>query len=203
MNTGDKLRFRNIDKWKPSNGNNCVLNISKSAKIYGKLAESLTSEFKLSRQYNFNCMFGGSTGLIDASEFDLYDGIVLTNSCYYSMFLNCTSLSSAPKLPATTLAEQCYANMFEGCTSLVNAPKLPATMLAYMCYSNMFEGCTSLTTQDINLPATTLKSYCYDDMFINCGITNTKTIHVPASLASTVTASMFGDNSGVTVAYSL
>lgn len=34
------------------------------------------------------------------------------------MFVNCTSLTSALELPATTLASQCYAYMFQNCTSL-------------------------------------------------------------------------------------
>ena len=60
------------------------------------------------------------------------------------MFNNCTSLTGAPQLPATTLALGCYGSMFHNCTSLTTAPELPATSLAYMCYYNMFNGCTSL-----------------------------------------------------------
>ena len=33
-------------------------------------------------------------------------------------FSNCTSLTTAPELPATTLANNCYSKMFSGCTSL-------------------------------------------------------------------------------------
>ena len=58
----------------------------------------------------------------------------LTNYCYYGLFYNCTSLTTAPELPATTLAESCYSNMFSGCTSLTSAPVLPATTLAGRCY---------------------------------------------------------------------
>ena len=39
---------------------------------------------------------------------------------YYYMFQNCTSLTSAPALPATTLANYCYASMFKGCTQFSN-----------------------------------------------------------------------------------
>jgi len=56
----------------------------------------------------------------------------------------CTSLSTAPELPATTLAPSCYDYMFEGCTSLTVAPELPATSLALLCYDGMFSGCTKL-----------------------------------------------------------
>ena len=34
--------------------------------------------------------------------------------------------------------------MFEGCTSLTTAPELPATTLADSCYSYMFYNCTNL-----------------------------------------------------------
>ena len=34
------------------------------------------------------------------------------------MFNSCTSLTTAPELPATTLVTSCYQNMFDGCTSL-------------------------------------------------------------------------------------
>ena len=64
--------------------------------------------------------------------------------CYYYMFRGCKSLTTAPELPATTLADSCYRNMFEGCTSLTTAPELPATTLAGSCYRQMFQGCTGL-----------------------------------------------------------
>ena len=35
-----------------------------------------------------------------------------------SMFQNCSSLTAAPALPATTLADSCYKSMFEGCSNL-------------------------------------------------------------------------------------
>ena len=91
----------------------------------------------------------------------------MANSCYYSMFNGCTSLTTAPSLPATTLAAFCYSYMFNGCTSLTTAPSLPATTLAASCYNYMFNGCTSLTTAP-SLPATTLAPRCYYSMFNGC-----------------------------------
>ena len=35
-----------------------------------------------------------------------------------SMFSNCTRLTTAPELPATTLTGYCYNSMFYGCSSL-------------------------------------------------------------------------------------
>ena len=91
----------------------------------------------------------------------------LADNCYDRMFDRCTSLTAAPELPATTLADRCYQTMFDGCTSLTAAPVLPATTLAKNCYRQMFCGCTSLKSAPV-LPATTLADYCYGDMFIGC-----------------------------------
>ena len=91
----------------------------------------------------------------------------LADYCYYAMFYGCTNLTAAPELPATTLAYRCYNEMFWGCTNLESAPVLPATKLEKLCYGDMFYGCTSLTAAP-ELPATTLASYCYYEMFYNC-----------------------------------
>ena len=91
----------------------------------------------------------------------------MATSCYTSMFRDCTSLTAAPSLPATTLANYCYNSMFLDCTSLTAAPSLPATTLATSCYNSMFSGCTSLTAAP-SLPATTLANYCYSSMFYGC-----------------------------------
>ena len=82
------------------------------AKVYGKMADSLTPEYAASTaSYKLASFFSGSTGLKDASGLDL-DGIALADSCYASMFYGCSSLTQAPALPATTLASYCYAGMF-------------------------------------------------------------------------------------------
>jgi hypothetical protein len=83
------------------------------------------------------------------------------------MFARCTSLVTAPKLPATTLAPYCYYGMFLGCTSLTVPPELSVTTLVDSCYMSMFSGCTSLTNAP-TLPARTLVDDCYRYMFENC-----------------------------------
>ena len=60
------------------------------------------------------------------------------------MFNGCTSLTTAPQLPSTTLASSCYQSMFNGCKNLTTAPELHATTLADYCYYNMFYGCSKL-----------------------------------------------------------
>ena len=91
----------------------------------------------------------------------------LAERCYYGLFYKCAGLTTAPELPATTLAPYCYATMFSYCTGLTTAPKLPATTLADYCYSSMFAYCAGLNTAP-ELPATTLAAGCYLHMFSNC-----------------------------------
>jgi len=62
------------------------------------------------------------------------------------MFSSCTSLTTAPALPATTLADSCYSSMFYWCSALTTAPELPATTLVANCYNKMFYRCSSLNS---------------------------------------------------------
>ena len=112
----------------------------------------------------FRSLFQGCTSLTTAPALP---ATTLVNSCYNSMFYGCTGLTSAPALPATTLAKNCYNYMFNGCTGLTSAPALPATTLVDNCYNSMFRHCTSLTTAPA-LPATTLAKNCYCMMFDRC-----------------------------------
>ena len=91
----------------------------------------------------------------------------LAECSYTCMFYYCTNLTETPELPATTLTERCYTSMFSGCSSLKYAPELPATKLAKGCYSQMFYDCTSLISAP-QLPALTLAESCYSSMFERC-----------------------------------
>ena len=112
----------------------------------------------------FCSLFNGCSVLTSAPELP---ATTLADYCYRNMFYNCTSLTSAPVLPATTLAYLCYGSMFGGCKNLTSAPVLPATELAESCYDSMFSGCTNLTSAPV-LPATTLAIGCYQNMFYRC-----------------------------------
>ena len=64
----------------------------------------------------FSYLFSSCTGLIDASQLIL-PATSLTFNCYYGMFQGCTSLTTAPELPATR-GSGVYTFMFDGCTNL-------------------------------------------------------------------------------------
>ena len=128
--------------------------------------------------YCYQYMFRDCTSLTQAPALP---ATTLATGCYRSMFYGCTALTQAPALPATTLASGCYCYMFNGCTALTQAPALPATTLATGCYQSMFDGCTALT-QAPALPATTLASGCYCYMFNGC----TSLTQAPALPATTL-----------------
>lgn len=119
---------------------------------------------------------GNIENLLDYATVESGSHPTMADYCYQDMFYNCTSLTKAPALPATTLASYCYFGMFYGCTGLTQAPALPATTLADNCYNGMFANCTSIT-QAPALPATILQSGCYIGMFVGCiGLTTAPTL---------------------------
>lgn len=118
---------------------------------------------------SFSCyahMFQYCHSLIGAPELP---ATVLSDGCYVGMFYYCDSLINAPsKLPALSISQKqyCYAEMFEGCTSITTAPELPATTLAKDSYLRMFKGCTNL--RYIKCLATDISAdKCTEDWVIN------------------------------------
>ena len=99
---GTQITLANIDDWLEMRNqglqtlNNSVDNYHKFA-MTGKIAASGNIQYLLDK-----------TGeLLSAPA-----------NCYSHMFEYCTSLTTAPALPATTLANECYAYMFSNCTRL-------------------------------------------------------------------------------------
>ena len=136
---------------------------------------------------NFSYLFWKCTSLTTAPKLPAE---TLEESCYWGMFQYCSSLTAAPELPAETLANKCYVNMFLDCTSLATAPALPATTLAESCYSSMFSGCISLATAPA-LPAETLAEKCDTGMFSGCTSLTTAPALQATNLAEYCYQSMF------------
>ena len=165
-NVGDKVYVRGI-----LSANNSTSD-STNFKMSGKIAASGNCnaiwnyqdlEAPL-KQYCGRGIFSGCSALTTAPELPAK---TLADYCYQYMFSGCSALTTAPELPATTMKGSCYNYMFNNCTSLTAAPELPAKTLQTNCYQFMFFGCTSLTTAP-ELPATTMKGACYYGMFQNC-----------------------------------
>ena len=70
------------------------------------------------------------------------------------MFYGCTGLTTAPELPATTLAQGCYANMFYDCTSLNYIKAMFTTIPTNSCTYRWVSGVASSGTFVKNSAAT-------------------------------------------------
>lgn len=137
----DKLIW---NKWDEKNGVRTLV-LQPNEKVYLKnmgsgLSKNYSDFYRFSSTSYFSAG-GDITTLLTENGTD-----TLTNYCFYDLFQGCTSLTSAPKLPATTLANYCYYGLFQSCTSLTSAPSLPATTLKIGCYSSIFYGCKSLNS---------------------------------------------------------
>lgn len=137
--------------------------ISASGDVLSLISEDMSVKDLSGTNYCFLALFDSQEALVKAPN---VGATKLGEYCYNFMFYN-TSITTAPELPAITLANGCYKAMFQDCVFLTIAPKLPAISLAESCYMYMFKDCTSLTTAP-ELPATTLADNCYNGMFIDC-----------------------------------
>ena len=192
-NVGDKVYFRGDNTTvSESYRNYCQFVMSGKIAASGNIMSLLDKTCQsttISNDYCYRFMFWHCTSLATAPALP---ATTLASGCYSGMFCGCTSLITAPALPATTLISGCYDSMFNGCTSLTTAPALPATTLASSCYTGMFCGCTSLTTAPA-LPATTLANYCYQSMFEGCTSLTTAPALPATDLADYCYGNMFYD----------
>ena len=162
----------NGSTWTPYNVGD-VITINSGEKVYFK-AVGYNSRMATSpenyHKFDFIGQFEASGNVNSLLEEDEYIARTMSlenrEFCYAYLFSG-SKLTTAPELPATTLAYGCYAMMFNGCLSLTQAPVLPATTLAGFCYYCMFQGCTSLTKAP-ELPAYDLLDNCYAYMFQGC-----------------------------------
>ena len=206
LNTGGKIYFRN-DTGKFSSSNNKYISfLSSVASNVGGDIRTLSNYLDVNSEttpqsYMFYRLFYINEYIVDASNLRL-SYTTLAKSCYYSMFEGCTSLNTAPKLPATILAPNCYDSMFWGCTKLTTAPALPAITLASYCYNGMFRDCTSLTTAP-ELPVTTLTPKCYSSMFSGCTSLTTAPALPATTLVDSCYDSMFFGCTSLTTAPTL
>ena len=66
--------------------------------------------------------------------------VIPTQYCFALLFKNCTGLTTAPTLPATTLVDHCYYGMFRGCTSLNYVKCLATDISASNCTYEWLDG---------------------------------------------------------------
>ena len=167
ININCNVYFRGNNPDGISNINNYVyFSVSKSFECSGNLMTLIDGVGEVTQIPNLHGCFNYLFSECPLTTAPKLPATTLVGSCYAYMFKNCTLLKTPPALPATTLAICCYQQMFAGCTSLEEAPKLPATTLASLCYECMFS--SSAISIAPELPATQLEGGCYRSMFSNC-----------------------------------
>ena len=167
------------ENWTSWDYSTITLNDGESLYLYGDNPNGIS---KGANSYSNFTMIGsiavsGNIQTLLSKEGDI---LTVTEYWYYLMFKDCTYITTAPELPATTLAANCYNSMFEGCTGLTTAPELPATTLADGCYSYMFSDCTKL--QSVTTYVTTWNTDNTADWLYNAGTSaENPTIYCPAN----------------------
>ena len=159
-------------------------------KVYFRNKSTATTFSKSDMAYYYFSMSGSiaaSGNVMSLVDKDCKATTIPCEYCFCNLFKDCSALTSAPELPAATLAANCYKNMFSRCTGLRTTPELPATTLAASCYDNMFFRCSNLTTVPTVLPATTLAANCYNSMFYEC----TGLVTTPELPATTLAANCY------------
>jgi len=126
------------------------------------------------------------------------ESVIVPDAAFYCLFNGCSSLTSAPTLPATTVGHGGYANLFAGCTNLTTAPELAMTSMGDSACYRMFYGCTNLTTAPSILKPTTATYTGYQDMFRGCSVLTTVPILSATTLNIGCYASMFRDCAALT-----
>lgn len=124
-----------------------IFNSLPNCKIYGNINSMYQGDDFTTKSVTYNSMFNDwfkDVNVIDATNLVIpYQN--LESAVCANMFEKCKTLVYPPSiLPSLVLSESCYLSMFSGCTSLEEAPVLPAKSLVYQCYMNMFSGCSSI-----------------------------------------------------------
>ena len=105
-----------------------------------------------------------------------YNTVDTKDARFCKLFYGCSVLTSAPELPATTLAESCYQEMFFGCVKLSSvtmlAPSDQITSVFDCCKDWLKDAGTALSSHKLKIKnieafkALTGKSYLPDDWAI-------------------------------------
>ena len=168
-NVGTLIDYRNVDSINYTGKTGCFMKLfsDNTSLVNSNMLRITTTQLPDRGLYG---MFWGCTSMVSTPE--LYNITTIGKECYQSMFRSCTSLTTAPALPATTLAQNCYTFMFYGCTNLTTVPGLPAIYLEEECYRAMFRNCTSLVTGPFIYAKYYAVRSCMD-MFRGCTSLNT------------------------------
>lgn len=189
LNTGRKIQFKshiaNIEHM-PNNADDCLKFVINSGTLFVSgscisMCNPDTDESMIDNLKDY-ALYG-----LFSDVKNMYGTPVLPNvnklgsGCYDSMFMNCTSLTVAPKIKSSDTYSHvsendnyCYRRMFSGCVSLVSPPKMTGYDETDQYYhsgigtcDSMFTGCTNLKLSPV-IRYRTLDSSSCRDMFYGC-----------------------------------
>ena len=188
LSTGNKIQFKSdiTDSVIIPNSDNCLKFVINSGTVFASgscisMCHPDTDESMIDTLEDY-ALYG-----LFSDVKNMYGTPVLPNvnklgsGCYESMFMNCTSLTVAPKIKSSDTYSHvsendnyCYHNMFSGCVSLVSPPKMMGYDETDQYYhsglgtcDSMFIGCTNLKISPV-IRYKTLDSYSCRDMFYGC-----------------------------------
>lgn len=119
-NIGDKVYFRNTSK------TDTRFNLWNADRYYFWMSWSIAASWDISTLLNKNWTTTASS------------------QCFNQLFVSCSSLTSTPSMPFTTLVDWCFNYMFIWCSNLVTLPSLKTLTLPGFCYRWMFFNCSKI-----------------------------------------------------------
>lgn len=138
INTGHTIAFRGNNTGLSDGTHKSTFECSQDCYLYGNIMSLLSADSYVTArsvgEYAFEQLFAANTYIYSHDTKDLLlPATTLANSCYASMFANCSNLTKAPALPATTLARHCYNYMFAYCRELNSVTCLATDISAENC----------------------------------------------------------------------
>ena len=112
--------------------------------------------------------FNASGSIMSLLYVDDVENPTAQANSFRELFRNCTTIVTAPELPALYIGQNAYSGLFKDCTALTTSPELPFTTVDYAGCYHMFYGCTSLIKATSELKPTAPGGQAYYGMFQNC-----------------------------------
>ena len=113
---------------------------------------------------------GTSTGFNESTNNLDYSYIQFGNNTKVACTGDIRTLLDYRDFKNVSTSDARFCGLFSGCTVLTSAPDLPATTLAEDCYKNMFTGCTNLTSVTMLAPSDQISEGHFADWLESAGI---------------------------------
>ena len=150
LNKGERVYFRYVgDEYLSGGvegvfGNDLKLRLTTTTKTFDVGGDVRTIVYGNTTKESISgnglkCFFYGSN-VVNSDKLNMSVFKSVEQEGCYSMFSGCSSLTTAPELPATKLASGCYSYMFKGCSNLNYIKCLATDISATDCTTNWVNG---------------------------------------------------------------